>query len=179
MNVLVLASVLLAFQPVGAQTVPKRPVNSVSSIRVDRGKSEIDGKHWAMLTVVAKNSYRGWIATWQPTLQVVCRQDGKFLILNSGPMEGGDYESGLTVETRIKFDDTEPAKYYWAQRRDRKSYQFMYEENRQGGMDQFLDAKTVLIEIHPFMTGNLPVVRFDVRGLRAAFEKSAEWSGAE
>ena len=168
-----------------AQGVPKP---APSPVQVHRGKSEMDGEHWTILGVWARESYRNSFGTaMRPELALQCIQTGDdreiTLILDSGPIEEGYGGAWL----RARLDGGDALWYSWVQYSDHKSYWYSKQarsgDNRNGDdlpdekadlVRALLSAKTFLIEFRPFMSASATVARFNLSGLRREFDKAPE-----
>jgi hypothetical protein len=170
-----------------AQSTPKRAVAS-TSVRVSHGKSEMDGEHWTILAVPAKETYQNMAGvTIRPELRVQCVQkddDRKVsLILTIGPVDVN--QLGGTA-LRIKLSGAEVFWYEFGQMSDHSSYMYrgravLGDSWYSGTFPQDKEllqpvvlSRMVLVEFEPFMVGNATVAKFDVSGLRAAFGKASE-----
>jgi hypothetical protein len=174
-----------------AQGVPKRAVAG-TSVRVSHGKSEMDGEHWTILTVLAKETYQNMVGvTIRPELRVQCVQKGDdrkvSLILTIGPVDVN--QLGGTA-LRIKLSGAEVFWYEFGQMSDHSSYKYwgravLGDSWYSGTFPQDKEllqpvvlSKTVLVEFEPLMVGNTTVAKFDVSGLRREFDKSLECKGS-
>lgn len=172
-----------------AQAPVKRSSTPPSPVTVHRGKREIDGSRWVLFSIFAKNSFQNYVGlSVRPELRVQCDQQGVehkvLVILESGPLTTTDYDQ---ARFRVKFDENEPEIQFWDQRSDYKSYQYASGPNGSSGIDdasrqkdrrKFLEvvfaAKSMLVELHPFMSGSVAESRFDVSGLGREFVKYPE-----
>ena len=169
-------------------------VACLGQVQVSRSKSEMDGLQKTLFRVPSATVYRNVVGmVVRPDLLVACNQKSDstqfVLILESGPLQTVDEETGL----RMKLDGREPSLTSWGERSSHKSYQYFswFDENgmipdTMDGIDaaeyrntlkairDIGDAKTMLIEVRPFMTGSVVVLRFDVSGLRRAMDRYPE-----
>ena len=143
-----------------------------SGVRVSHYKSEMDGKRTAELVVSAASSYQWRFQVIRPELIIACSQKGDehtfSTVLRSGVLGSGeDY-----IELRVKFDGADAEKLgWWHNDSDPRTY---FRTESVETISWFVQAKTALIEVMPFMTGRKVVAHFDLRGLTKAFANSAE-----
>lgn len=148
-----------------------------SPVAVSRGKREMDGKRWAILTISAEHSYQNWLGrSIRPELEVQCVQLGderKFtIVLNSGPLQTLNPDF---ANLRMKVDDAEPDHYVWDTLSDSSSYRYEdYKPKTQEFLRTLLLAHSLLIEFQPFMNRGVIETRFQVGALRREFERNAE-----
>ncbi len=163
--------------PVPKTTSPtKQPPKAVPSpVQVSRGKSEMDDKHWTILTVRAKVAYQNAIGiSVRPELDVNCIQRGEERKVNV-VFESGQLQTPTPVEyccgLRTKLDEGDPFKTGWSLQSDYKSLMYydpltdsdgisrldfekmnrLVDNNNWRFVQTILAANTLLLEIAPFM----------------------------
>jgi hypothetical protein len=130
----------------------KQPKAVASEVQVTRGKSEIDGTRWTVLSVPATTAYQGWASTIRPRLKVQCEQSGERrsvrIFLESGPVQRR-YDQDAYL--RVKLDDAAPVELRWTELNDLKTYQYWSGYPDSDGaerdlLEQVFASKAVLVE---------------------------------
>lgn len=158
-----------------AQVLTARPQNVQSPVRIARGKSEMDGKHWTILSISAKNAYENAFGiAVRPELRLECVQQGNdssfLIVMESGPHENTPNEYD---RLRVKLDENQPEEEGWYELSDHKSWRHDPSTDAKF-LIKVLAAKAMLIEFRPFMLGGIVESKFNVSGLRQEFDKYAE-----
>ena len=91
-SVTVWALIHMAWAECSGQVPQNRLPGPAPAITIGRGKSQMDGSHWTILSLPAKTAYRNTIGiSVRPVLRLECLQSLEersfHIVLESGPLE--------------------------------------------------------------------------------------------
>lgn len=156
---------------------PKRvdPVSVAQSgkWRLIKSESQFDDSRTVVLTLVAENSIKGWLATSMPQLILRCQEHRTEAYVVTGMPATVEYGESDRHTVRLRYGDDAATSVMMSQSTDNKSLFFPDPTN---SILRMWNVQTLLVGFTPF-NANPVSIRFDVSGLPFAIQPLREACG--
>ncbi len=148
-----------------------QPVDTPNLWLTSENTSPMDGLRTIVLSRKAVNSYRSWLQTITPELEVQCYSKGRpDVLVDIGAAASVEYDTDSHT-VRVKLDEGSPNSQHWSKSKDDKA---LFSPNPTALLATLTKHSSMMFEFDPFNTSSKADVQFDLSGLKESLAKYPE-----